>query len=250
MGDMKMRKILISLTLPISVVIIWALLTTFTGLIPSYFLPSPSEVLKSFGALLVNGQLIADTSLTLLRVVLGLLVSAMVGIPLGIIMGWSQKINDLTSLTIGILRPIPPIAWIPFAILWFGVGLESAIFIIFVGSVFPILINTMDGVKRVDKVLLETAYTLGANQRQTLRKVVLPASLPSIVTGLKVGVGVGLMCTVAAEMIGSNNGLGYLIFTSTSMLDTGSAIVGMLTIGVIGLGADYLFKRVEKEVSW
>jgi len=165
-------------------------------------------------------------------------------------MGWSKTFRDFTSLTLGILRPIPPIAWIPFAILWFGVGLESAIFIIFVGSVFPILINTMDGVRRVDKVLLESAYTLGANHRQTLRKVVVPASLPSIVTGLKVAVGVGLMCTVAAEMIGSNNGLGYLIFTSTSMLDTGSAIVGMLTIGVIGLGADYLFSRVEKEVSW
>lgn len=245
-----MRKIWISLILPVSVIIIWALLTTFTGLIPSYFLPSPSEVLISFEELLVNGQLITDTSLTILRVVLGLFVSALIGIPLGILMGWSKKFHNFTSLTIGILRPIPPIAWIPFAILWFGVGLESAIFIIFVGSVFPILINTMDGVKRVDKVLLESAYTLGANQMQTLRKVVVPASLPNIVTGLKVGVGVGLMCTVAAEMIGSNNGLGYLIFTSTSMLDTGSAIVGMLTIGIIGLGADYLFSRVEKEVSW
>ncbi|HII84188.1 MAG TPA: ABC transporter permease [Methanobacterium subterraneum] len=245
-----MRKIIVSSILPVSIIVIWAILTTFTGVIPPYFLPSPFEVFESFESLLVNGQLIADTSLTLLRVILGLLVSAVVGIPVGILMGWSKKFNDLTSLTIGILRPIPPIAWIPFSILWFGVGLESAIFIIFMGSVFPILINTMDGVKRVDKVLLEAAYTLGANQRQTLQKVVLPASLPSIVTGLKVGVGVGLMCTVAAEMIGSNNGLGYLIFTSTSMLDTGSAIVGMLTIGVIGLSADYLFRRVEKEVSW
>lgn len=245
-----MRKIFISLILPVSVIIIWAILTTFTGLIPSYFLPSPSEVLQSFETLLMNGQLVQDTSLTLMRVVLGLAVSALVGIPLGILMGWSNTVKDFSSLIIGILRPIPPIAWIPFAILWFGVGLESAIFIIFVGSVFPILINTMDGVKRVDKVLLESAYTLGASNRQVLRKVAVPASLPSIVTGLKVGVGVGLMCTVAAEMIGSNSGLGYLIFTSTSMLDTGSAIVGMLTIGVIGLGADYLFSRIEKEVSW
>ncbi|MDP3033946.1 MAG: ABC transporter permease [Methanobacteriaceae archaeon] len=245
-----MRKIFISLILPVSVVIIWAILTTFTGLIPSYFLPSPSEVLQSFETLLMNGQLVQDTSLTLMRVVLGLTVSALVGIPLGILMGWSNTVKDFSSLMVGILRPIPPIAWIPFAILWFGVGLESAIFIIFVGSVFPILINTMDGVKRVDKVLLESAYTLGASNSQVLRKVAVPASLPSIVTGLKVGVGVGLMCTVAAEMIGSNSGLGYLIFTSTSMLDTGSAIVGMLAIGVIGLGADYLFSRIEKEVSW
>ncbi|PKL68606.1 MAG: ABC transporter permease [Methanobacteriales archaeon HGW-Methanobacteriales-1] len=245
-----MRKIFISLILPVSVIIIWAILTTFTGLIPSYFLPSPSEVLQSFETLLMNGQLVQDTSLTLMRVVLGLTVSALVGIPLGILMGWSNTVKDFSSLMVGILRPIPPIAWIPFAILWFGVGLESAIFIIFVGSVFPILINTMDGVKRVDKVLLESAYTLGASNSQVLRKVAVPASLPSIVTGLKVGVGVGLMCTVAAEMIGSNSGLGYLIFTSTSMLDTGSAIVGMLAIGVIGLGADYIFSRIEKEVSW
>lgn len=245
-----MRKIWASLILPVLVVIIWASLTTFTGIIPSYFLPSPFEVLKSFEALIANGQLVADTSLTLIRVVLGLLVSALVGIPLGILLGWSKTANDLSSLMVGLLRPIPPIAWIPFAILWFGVGLESTIFIIFMGSVFPILINTMDGVKRVDKVLLESAYTMGASQMQTLRKVVVPASLPNIVTGLKVGVGVGLMCTVAAEMIGSNNGLGYLIFTSTSMLNTGSAIVGMITIGVIGLGADYFFSRIEKEVSW
>jgi len=245
-----MRKIFISLILPVSVIIIWAIMTTFTGLIPSYFLPSPSEVLESFETLLMNGQLVQDTSLTLMRVVLGLTVSALVGIPLGILMGWSNTVKDFSSLMVGIIRPIPPIAWIPFAILWFGVGLESAIFIIFIGSVFPILINTMDGVKRVDKVLLESAYTLGASNSQVLRKITVPASLPSIVTGLKVGVGVGLMCTVAAEMIGSNSGLGYLIFTSTSMLDTGSAIVGMLTIGVIGLGADYLFSRIEKEVSW
>ncbi len=245
-----MRKIIISLILPVSVIVVWAILTTSTGLIPSYFLPSPSEVFESFESLLMNGQLFSDTSLTLMRVVLGLAVSALIGIPLGILMGWSKTFKDLSSLLMGILRPIPPIAWIPFAILWFGVGLESAIFIIFVGSVFPILINTMDGVKRVDKVLLESAYTLGASPSQALRKVVIPASLPSIITGLKVGVGVGLMCTVAAEMIGSNSGLGYLIFTSTSMLDTGSAIVGMLIIGIIGLSADYLFSRVEKEVSW
>ncbi len=245
-----MRKILISLILPVSVVVILTILTTFTGLIPPYFLPSPSEVIQSFETLLMNGELVQDTSLTLMRVVLSLTVSALIGIPLGILMGWSDTVRDLSSFMVGILRPIPPIAWIPFAILWFGVGLESAVFIIFIGSVFPILINTMDGVKRVDKVLLESAYTLGASDIQVLRKVAFPASLPNIVTGLKVGVGVGLMCTVAAEMIGSNSGLGYLIFTSTSMLDTGSAIVGMLTIGIIGLGADYLFSRIEKEVSW
>lgn len=245
-----MRKTLISLIVPIIIIIIWALLTTYTGIIPSYLIPSPHDVFVAFEALLFNGTLFSDTIDTLTRVLLGFVVAAAVAIPLGIIIGWSKTVENYLSFTIGLLRPIPPIAWIPFAILWFGLGLGSAIFVIFVGSVFPILINTADGVKRIDKVYVESAYTLGANQYQTLRKVVVPAALPNIITGLKVGMGIALMCTVAAEMIGFNNGLGYLILTATSMLDSASAIVGMLTIGLIGLGFEYIFSRMERKINW
>jgi NitT/TauT family transport system permease protein len=245
-----MRKTLISLILPIIILIVWALLTTYTGIIPSYLIPSPYDVIIAFKTLLLNGNLISATIDTLTRVFLGFLLAALVAIPLGIIIGWSKTVENFLSLIIGILRPIPPIAWIPFAILWFGLGLGSAIFIIFMGSVFPILINTVDGVKRTDKVYIESAYTLGSNQYQTLQKVVVPAALPNIITGLKVGIGIALMCTVAAEMIGSNNGLGYLILTATSMLDSASAIVGMLAIGLIGLGFDYIFTRMERKIYW
>ena len=246
----KLRKTLISLIVPVIIVLFWALLTTYTGIIPSYLIPSPQDVFAAFEELLVNGTLVSDTIDTLTRVLLGFIVAAAVAIPVGILMGWSKTVENYLSFTIGILRPIPPIAWIPFAILWFGLGLGSAIFVIFVGSVFPILINTADGVKRIDKVYIESASTLGANQYQTLRKVVVPAALPNIITGLKVGMGIALMCTVAAEMIGSNNGLGYLILTATSMLDSASAIVGMLTIGVIGLGFEYIFTRMERKINW
>ena len=245
-----MRKTLISLIVPVVIVLFWALLTTYTGIIPSYLIPSPHDVFAAFEELLVNGTLVSDTIDTLTRVLLGFIVAAAVAIPVGILMGWSKTVENYLSFTIGILRPIPPIAWIPFAILWFGLGLGSAIFVIFVGSVFPILINTADGVKRIDKVYIESASTLGANQYQTLRKVVVPAALPNIITGLKVGMGIALMCTVAAEMIGSNDGLGYLILTATSMLDSASAIVGMLTIGVIGLGFEYIFTRMERKINW
>ncbi len=245
-----MRKTLISLIVPVIIIIFWALLTTYTGIIPSYLIPSPHDVFVAFETLLFNGTLVSDTLDTLTRVFLGFIVAAAVAIPLGIIIGWSKTVENYLSFTIGILRPIPPIAWIPFAILWFGLGLGSAIFVIFVGSVFPILINTADGVKRIDKVYVESASTLGANQYQTLRKVVVPAALPNIITGLKVGMGIALMCTVAAEMIGSNNGLGYLILTATSMLDSASAIVGMLTIGLIGLGFEYIFSRMERKINW
>jgi NitT/TauT family transport system permease protein len=245
-----MRKTLISLIVPFIIIILWALLTTYTGIIPSYLIPSPHDVIVAFESLLVNGTLISATLDTLTRVLLGFVVAAAVAIPLGILIGWSKTVENYLGFTIGILRPIPPIAWIPFAILWFGLGIGSAIFIIFVGSVFPILINTADGVKRIDKVYVESATTLGANQSQTLQKVVVPAALPNIITGLKVGMGIALMCTVAAEMIGSNNGLGYLILTATSMLDSASAIVGMLTIGVIGLGFEYIFSRMERKLNW
>lgn len=245
-----MNKTLISLIIPIIILVLWGILTTYTGIIPSYLIPSPSAVWTAFLNLLSNGSLVTDTISTLVRVVLGFLIAALVAIPLGVIIGWSKRAQDLSSFIIGVLRPIPPIAWIPFAILWFGVGLGSAIFIIFLGSFFPILINTADGVKRTDKVYIESAYTMGASPSQTLKKVALPAAIPNIITGLKVGIGIGLMCTVAAEMIGSDNGLGYLILTSTSMLDSASAIVGMLTIGVIGLGFDYFFHRAERKINW
>ena len=245
-----MRKTIISLVVPTIILIIWALLTTYTGIIPSYLIPSPHDVIVAFENLLMNGSLISATFETLTRVLLGFIVAAAVAIPIGILMGWSKTAENYLGFTIGLLRPIPPIAWIPFAILWFGLGLGSAIFIIFVGSVFPILINTADGVKRIDNVYVESAYTLGANQYQTLRKVVVPAALPNIITGLKVGMGIALMCTVAAEMIGSSNGLGYLILTATSMLDSAGAIVGMLTIGIIGLGFEYIFTRMERKLNW
>lgn len=245
-----MRKTIISLVIPAIIIVIWAVLTTYTGIIPSYLIPSPHDVFEAFKSLLMNGTLISDTVDTLSRVILGFIVAAIVAVPLGILIGWSETVENYLSFIIGILRPIPPIAWIPFAILWFGLGLGSAIFIIFVGSVFPILISTADGVKRIDKVYIESAYTLGANKLQTIKKVVFPAALPNIITGLKVGMGIALMCTVAAEMIGSNNGLGYLILTATSMLDSASAIVGMLAIGVIGLTFEYIFTRMESKLNW
>ncbi|UTB32198.1 MAG: ABC transporter permease [Methanobacterium sp. ERen5] len=245
-----MRKTIISLVIPAIIIVIWAVLTTYTGIIPSYLIPSPHDVFEAFKSLLMNGILIKDTVDTLSRVIIGFIVAAIVAVPLGILIGWSETVENYLSFIIGILRPIPPIAWIPFAILWFGLGLGSAIFIIFVGSVFPILISTADGVKRIDKVYIESAYTLGADKLQTIKKVVFPAALPNIITGLKVGMGIALMCTVAAEMIGSNNGLGYLILTATSMLDSASAIVGMLAIGVIGLTFEYIFTRMERKLNW
>lgn len=245
-----MRKILVALILPFLILMAWSLLTSF-NIIPEYILPSPGDVFNSFLALISTNELLVDTIATLSRVISGLVIAAVIAIPLGIIIGWSKKAEGISNLTIQILRPIPPLAWIPFAMLWFGLGFTSAVFIIFIGTFFPILLNTIDGVKRINKVLVESAYTLGASDSQILTNVVMPASLPSIFTGLRVGIGIGLMCTVAAEMIAVKSGLGYLIMQSMNLINTGGVIVGMLMIGVIGFIMDYSFRKAEKKyILW
>ena len=158
--------------------------------------------------------------------------------------------NSICSLVVSVLRPIPPIAWIPFSILWLGIGLPSAVFVIFLGCAFPILITTMDGVQRTDKVLIEAAKTFGASRMQLLTKVILPASMPHIVSGIKVGVGIALMCTVSAEMIASSSGLGYMILTASNLFNPGLIVVGMLVIGIIGIVFDYIFSKIQKKIFW
>jgi NitT/TauT family transport system permease protein len=250
MRNFTMQKIIKILLLPLLILIIWSLLTSL-HIIPEYILPSPEDVLTSLMALSASNEIFMDTLTTFTRVAVGFILAAAIAVPLGIIIGWSKSVETFSNLTIQILRPIPPLAWIPFALLWFGLGFQSAVFIIFIGTFFPILLNTIDGVKRVNKTFIESAYTLGASERQILFHVVMPASLPSIFTGLRVGIGIGLMCTVAAEMIAVKSGLGYLIMESMRLIDTGGVIVGMLVIGVIGFLLDFTFRKAEgKYVLW
>ena len=249
MNENYKRK-LISLILPILIIIFWYLITEGMHFVNPYILPGPITVCHSAWDLIVSGKLLQNTIDTLLKVFLGLLLASIVGIPLGILLGWYQTLEDLCSFVISILRPIPPIAWIPFSILWFGIGLVPAIFIIFMGCVFPILVYTLDGVKRTDKVLIESAQTLGASDFNVLNRVVLPSAVPYIVSGLKVGVGIALMCTISAEMIGSSSGLGYMILQATSRFDPGTTVVGMIVIGIIGLILDYIFGIIQKRIFW
>lgn len=246
---MNKRKIL-PFILPIMIIVFWYIITDGLNLVLPYVLPSPVDVLHSAINIVNSGKLLQNTIDTLFKVFSGLILAAVVAIPLGIILGWYQTLEDLASFVISVLRPIPPVAWIPFSILWFGIGTIPAVFIIFMGCVFPILVYTIDGVKRTDKVLIESAQTLGANDWNVLKRVILPSTIPYIVSGLKVGVGIALMCTISAEMIGSSSGLGYMILTATNLFDTGTTVVGMLVIGLIGLVLDYVFGLVQKRIFW
>lgn len=238
------------LILPIIIVIIWYLICDFFQLVPSYAFPGLTDVATSFVKLSTSGKLFIDIFETLYKVLFGMLLASTVGITLGIILGWYKRLETLCKLVISVLRPIPPIAWIPFSIIWFGMGIGPAVFIIFMGCVFPILISTIDGVHRTDPVLIEAAQSFGASNSQMLTEVIIPSSLPYIVSGLKVAIGIALMCTISGEMIGSSSGIGYMILTSTNLFDTGSTVVGMLVIGVIGIIFDYIFTKIQERIFW
>ncbi len=247
---MNIDKRVLPFILPVVLIIIWYLITDGLHLIPYYILPSPVAVFNAAYVLIINGKLFDHTISTLIKVFAGIILASVVAIPLGIVLGWYETLDELSSLIISVLRPIPPIAWIPFSILWFGIGLSSAVFVIFIGCVFSVLVYTIDGVKRTDKVLIEAAHTLGANNWDILVKVVLPSTLPYIVSGLKVGVSIALMCTVSAEMIASSKGLGYMILTASNLFDPGTMVVGMAVIGIIGILFDVGFRKAQSKIFW
>lgn len=206
-------------------------------------LPSPSALVVTGGKMIVSGELphhLAD-SLRREAMAFGL---ALVAVPLGVAMGWWQGVYRQLQPVVEILRPIPPLAWIPLSILWFGLGDLQNEFIIFLGMFFPVLLNTIAGVHQVDRNLIRAARTLGAGELVVLRRVVLKAALPQIVTGLRVGLGFGWMALVAAELVGANSGLGFLINDARSLLRTDIVVVGMLTIGVTGLAIDFGLRRL------
>lgn len=167
-------------------------------------------------------------------------------------MGYYSFINDLLDMTVELLRPIPPLAWVPLALAWFGIGESSMHFIIFIGAFFPILINTISGVKGVPVIMVEAAKTLGGSTKDILKSVVVPASSPDILTGLRIGAGIAWMCVVAAEMLpGSDAGLGYLIMYAYSLSKMNVVVASMIIIGIIGIILDKGLRYIEtKYFCW
>lgn len=196
--------------------------------------------------ILGSGSLLEGAGLSLYRVLLGFLTAAAVAIPLGILMGRYPTVQDLADGVIQLFRPIPPLAWLPVALAWFKIGLTSIVFIIFIGAFFPIVLNTIAGVKSVNRTWLETATVYGASERQIMTKVVLPAAAPTIWTGLRVSLGIAWQCVVAAEMLpGTTSGLGYMIMAAYNLGQMQVIIAGMIVIGFISLVLDALFRGVE-----
>ena len=242
---------------PLAFLAVWQLLS-MTGILPSNRLPSPFEIILALKELLMFGLpqgkvLFYHCLFSLVRVLGGFLAAAAVAIPFGIVLGRSKRLHEMLIPIIEIIRPVPPLAWIPLSILWFGIGFKSAVFIIFLGCFFPIVLSTISGVLSVDKVLIDAAKTLGAQEREIFYKVLLPGSFPSIYTGLRIAMGIGWMTLVAAEFTGvkSGYGVGYMIMTARDIQRPDYILAGMVTIGLIGFLLDLLLRLCErKALRW
>jgi len=238
----------------IAVVGIWEFVAVF--IVKNKFaLPSFHSVVVSFFEFLSSGVMLMDILTSLLHLAIGLTAAVCIGIPIGAVTGWFRIADRIAYPIVEILRPIPPLAWIPFALIWLHLTHYAAGFIVFIGAMFPILVNTYAGFRNVPKILVESAKVLGCTKDHSLvRAVAFPSALPFITTGIRIGTGVGWMCIVAAEYFGvSKSGLGYRLWIEGYWLHhMDNFLAYMIAIGLVALFLDRFFRFLfeEKLLKW
>jgi NitT/TauT family transport system permease protein len=246
----KLERILWPLLTFAMLLVLWHYLVIWTA---TKVFPSPLHVQKGMVELFHKNVLWPDIANSLRRVAVGFGVATALGIPIGLVLGWYPAANQVVNPVMQILRPISPIAWIPVAIVFLGVGDNAAIFLIFLGAFFPIVVACVDGVSNVPSVYRRAGRNFGLSPDQLLARVVFPAALPQIIVGLRLALGIAWLVVVAAEMVAVDSGLGYLVVDSRNSGKRYDLVVAaMLMIGVIGLILDLGFRRLEKlrSIRW
>lgn len=244
----KLRK-LINIVIGLGLLLIGWEAVVLTGKYEPSLLPSPMMVLKGIEELIANGTFFTNIKVSLFRFFIGYSIAVILAIILGIILGWFQKIWDVIDPIVQVLRPISPVAWFPFIVLWLGIGDIPAIAIIFIAAFFPVLLSTVSAVKKTDKTYLKVARNFGIKQPFVLTKIILPAAFPNIVTGLHLALGSAWIFLVSGEMVGAQSGLGYLIMDARNSLRTDLLLSAIIMIGVLGLLLDKLITIFEKWVG-
>lgn len=246
----KYDRFIIPVALPFLLAITWIYLTE-NEIIAPYLIPSPFHVIDTIFEFIRNGILLEDTWVSVKRMLQGFFLAVVFGLAFGVVMGLFTRIDRFFAGIFNAIRVIPPLAWIPIIILWFGIGETSKVIIIFKSAFFPILLNTIQGIEGVPKGYLEVSKLMGVSKRKVLFNVIFPAALPSIFVGIRLGLGAAWMAVVAAELIASNSGLGYRITQGRELSEPDVMVLGMVMIGLIGVAMDYLLKRMQNRlISW
>jgi NitT/TauT family transport system permease protein len=266
MGKRTWAEVALGLIVPVLAIGLWQWVVA-QGWVNEHVLPGPMEVARKWLAYLLplksyadfqaehpgagwwawafSGELVVDSLGSLYRVVVGFVVGAGLALPLGLAMGASKTVYAWFNPLVQLLRPIPPIAYIPLSILWFGLGNPPAVFLIALGAFFPVLMNTIAGVRQVDSIYLRAARNLGAGGSTLFLRVILPAAVPYILTGVRVGIGTAFIVVIVAEMIAVNNGLGFRILEGREYFWSAKIMAGMITIGLLGLAIDAGMTRLN-----
>lgn len=225
---------LISIVSPFLVILLWEILSR-TGVLDARFFPAPSQVVVVLAELVKTGELSDHLFISLERIILGFFLGAIPGVILGMLMGWSRTVRAFLDPIVSALYPVPKVSLLPLILIIFGIGEMSKIVVVAIAGFFMVLITTAAGVMHIDPVLIQAAQNYGAKGWKLFSKVILPASLPAIFTGLRLSLGISLLIIVAAEFVAANRGIGYLIWISWSTLSVGKMYAGLVIISVMGL---------------
>lgn len=232
-------------------VVLWQAIS-MAGIFPAFALPSPVAVWQAFVEIVHNGyggqSLISDVLISCFRIVIGFVGAIAIGVPIGLLMSRNKIVFDIIDPLLQFVRPVPPLAYIPLLVVWFGIGELPKAILILVGTIPVIIIGTMSGVKSTPPLRISVARTLGATNAQIFRRVVLPSALPEIFTAMRVGIGVAWTCLVAAELIAASSGLGWLVQFAGQALQVGIVIVGIVIIGLIGYAMELVIRKIENLV--
>ena len=241
----EIKNLVLVLILPV-LLLIWWQAAANSGSINTRLIPSPLMVIENFKEIILNGRLWKNLSVSFSRVVVGFLIGAALGLIFGFVMGLFKNVNLLLTLFVSVLRPIPTIALIPVFILILGIGESSKYAIIAIGSFWSVLLNTINGVDSVDSKLLEVGYAYRISKKDQIFRIVLPSALPSILTGLRLGVGSAWISVIGAEMLAASRGIGYMITYARDNSQVSTMYAGVLTIGIVGLIIDRVLISIQK----
>lgn len=243
----QISDFLILIALPVLLLVLWQISTT-QGWVKTSVLPTPAGVLDAAASLWKKGILFADITASLGRIVKGFLLGSTIGIVIGSLIGIFPLFDKFTKVFVAVFRPVPIISLIPIFILWLGIGEESKVAVIAIGTFWATLINTMDGIKHVDRKLIELAKILGKKKWETIRYIIVPYALPTIFTGLRVAIMASIGYVITAEMIAASEGVGYRIMYARNMAQPGIMFVGIIEIGIFGLVVDMLMLHLQKRL--
>jgi NitT/TauT family transport system permease protein len=234
----------LSLTSFIIILLVWEFVSRREW-IPPLFLPAPSAILLEGWGMLKTGLIFKHVLASLTRILLGFIMACIVGVAVGILIGFFSIPEAVGNPLIAATFPIPKIAILPLLILWLGIGEPSKVAVIALGVFFPMVINVYTGVKNVDPILIKAALSLGSNRWRIIRKVILPGILPMVLAGMKLGIGIALLLVVAAEMVAADAGIGFMILTAADLMETKKLMVGLITLSFLGIFFNWLFQKLE-----